>query len=869
MISFEKFTFRAQESLKKAQELASALNNPEFTSGHLLKAMLLDEQNTTIAVMSKLGVQPQKLIESLDKLLSKLPKSTGIGIGSPQLSRELDGLLKSALKESENLKDEYISNEHLLLVMSDANSGGVSAVLAEQSVSRESILSVLQEIRGSQRITDQNPEEKYQALKRYGSDLNELAGKGKLDPVIGREEEIRRVMQVLSRRTKNNPVLIGDPGVGKTAIVEGIAFRIVSGDIPEGLKNKRIVTLDMGTLIAGAKFRGEFEDRLKAVIKEVEESNGDVILFIDELHTVVGAGAAEGSVDASNILKPPLARGELKVIGATTIDEYRKHIEKDAALERRFQPIMVNEPNIEDAISILRGLRDRYEIHHGIKIKDAALIAAVNLSNRYVPDRFLPDKAIDLIDEAASRLRIEIDSMPAELDELERKVTQLEIERAALIKEDDSKNRVKELDKQLKTLHKDAENLRGQWTAEKVVIGRLREVKEEIESARTAYGKAESEGDYEKAAELKHGRLIELKAEADKLNDNLKKLQKDKRLLREEIDEEDIAEVISQWTNIPVSRMMEGERDKLLHMEERLGRRVIGQPEAIKSVSDAVKRARVGLQEESRPLGSFIFIGSTGVGKTELAKGLAEFLFDDEDAIIRLDMSEYMEKHSVSRLIGAPPGYVGYEEGGQLTEAVRRKPYSVILMDEIEKAHNDVFNVLLQALDDGRMTDGQGRVVNFRNTIFIMTSNLGSSIIVEKSAQLTSENEPEIYKEISAEVQKLLQSTFRPEFLNRIDDIVVFHPLTAESVRKIVKIQLDRISSKINEQGIKFSLENEVLDMLAEKGYDPAYGARPLKRLLQREITDRVANLMLTGEAKAGDELEARLNGSGIEVVKV
>ncbi|MCH7618264.1 MAG: ATP-dependent chaperone ClpB [Candidatus Marinimicrobia bacterium] len=868
-MSFEKFTFRAQESLKKAQELASALNNPEFTSGHLLKAMLLDEQNTTIAVMSKLGVQPQKLIESLDKLLSKLPKSTGSGIGSPQLSRELDGLLKSALKESENLKDEYISNEHLLLVMSDASSGGVSAVLAEQSVSRESILSVLQEIRGSQRITDQNPEEKYQALKRYGSDLNELAGKGKLDPVIGREEEIRRVMQVLSRRTKNNPVLIGDPGVGKTAIVEGIAFRIVSGDVPEGLKNKRIVTLDMGTLIAGAKFRGEFEDRLKAVIKEVEESNGDVILFIDELHTVVGAGAAEGSVDASNILKPPLARGELKVIGATTIDEYRKHIEKDAALERRFQPIMVNEPNIEDAISILRGLRDRYEIHHGIKIKDAALVAAVNLSNRYVPDRFLPDKAIDLIDEAASRLRIEIDSMPAELDELERKVTQLEIERAALIKEDDSKNRVKELDKQLKTLHKDAENLRGQWTAEKVVIGRLREVKEEIESARTAYGKAESEGDYEKAAELKHGRLIELKAEADKLNDNLKKLQKDKRLLREEIDEEDIAEVISQWTNIPVSRMMEGERDKLLHMEERLGRRVIGQPEAIKSVSDAVKRARVGLQEESRPLGSFIFIGSTGVGKTELAKGLAEFLFDDEDAIIRLDMSEYMEKHSVSRLIGAPPGYVGYEEGGQLTEAVRRKPYSVILMDEIEKAHNDVFNVLLQALDDGRMTDGQGRVVNFRNTIFIMTSNLGSSIIVEKSAQLTSENEPEIYKEISAEVQKLLQSTFKPEFLNRIDDIVVFHPLTAESVRKIVKIQLDRISSKISEQGIKFSLGDEALDMLAEKGYDPAYGARPLKRLLQREITDRVANLMLTGEAKAGDELEAHVNGSGIEVVKV
>ena len=869
MISFEKFTFRAQESLKKAQELASALNNPEFTSGHLLKAMLLDEQNTTIAVMSKLGVQPQKLIESLDKLLSKLPKSTGSGIGSPQLSRELDGLLKSALKESENLKDEYISNEHLLLVMSDASSGGVSAVLAEQSVSRESILSVLQEIRGSQRITDQNPEEKYQALKRYGSDLNELAGKGKLDPVIGREEEIRRVMQVLSRRTKNNPVLIGDPGVGKTAIVEGIAFRIVSGDVPEGLKNKRIVTLDMGTLIAGAKFRGEFEDRLKAVIKEVEESNGDVILFIDELHTVVGAGAAEGSVDASNILKPPLARGELKVIGATTIDEYRKHIEKDAALERRFQPIMVNEPNIEDAISILRGLRDRYEIHHGIKIKDAALVAAVNLSNRYVPDRFLPDKAIDLIDEAASRLRIEIDSMPAELDELERKVTQLEIERAALIKEDDSKNRVKELDKQLKTLHKDAENLRGQWTAEKVVIGRLREVKEEIESARTAYGKAESEGDYEKAAELKHGRLIELKAEADKLNDNLKKLQKDKRLLREEIDEEDIAEVISQWTNIPVSRMMEGERDKLLHMEERLSRRVIGQPEAIKSVSDAVKRARVGLQEESRPLGSFIFIGSTGVGKTELAKGLAEFLFDDEDAIIRLDMSEYMEKHSVSRLIGAPPGYVGYEEGGQLTEAVRRKPYSVILMDEIEKAHNDVFNVLLQALDDGRMTDGQGRVVNFRNTIFIMTSNLGSSIIVEKSAQLTSENEPEIYKEISAEVQKLLQSTFKPEFLNRIDDIVVFHPLTAESVRKIVKIQLDRISSKISEQGIKFSLADGALDMLAEKGYDPAYGARPLKRLLQREITDRVANLMLTGEAKAGDELEAHVNGSGIEVVKV
>ncbi len=868
MISLEKFTLRAQESLRRAQELSAELRNPELRSAHLLKEMILDEKNTSNAIIGKLGISTEELIALVDGLLSKLPKATGGGIGEPQLSRELDKVINSALEESIALKDEYISNEHLIIAMAESDSSDVKHELTGLGITKESILRVLKDIRGSQRVTDQNPEDKYQALERYGKDLNELARLGNLDPVIGREEEIRRIMQVLSRRTKNNPVLIGDPGVGKTAIVEGLAFRLIKGDVPDGLKDKRIIALDMGSLLAGAKFRGEFEERLKAVIKEVEDSNGEVILFIDELHTVIGAGAAEGAVDASNILKPSLARGELKVIGATTIDEYRKYIEKDAALERRFQPNNIEEPSIEDAISIMRGVRDRYEIHHGIKIKDSALIASVKLSHRYIPDRYLPDKAIDLIDEAASKLRIEIDSMPAELDELERKIKQLEIEKAAISKEEDSDDRTKEIENQLKKIVKEAEELRGQWTAEKVAIGRLRDVKEEIENARNAYTEAETENDYEKAAELKHGTLVELKATEKKLEESLKKLQKGKRLLKEEIDETDIAEVVARWTNIPVTKMIEGERDKLLQMEERLRERVIGQQEAIKAVSDAVKRSRAGLQDESRPLGSFIFIGSTGVGKTELAKGLAEFLFDDEDAMIRIDMSEYMEKHSVSRLIGAPPGYVGYEEGGQLTEAVRRKPYSVILLDEIEKAHHDVFNVLLQVLDDGRMTDGQGRIVNFKNTIIIMTSNLGSSIVAEKSEKMNSENESEIYQEIKKEIHSVLQSSFKPEFLNRIDDIIVFHPLTPENVKEIVNLQLMRLISKVDEKGIKLSLGEETIELLAEKGYDPVYGARPLKRLIQKEITDKVANLLLSGEADEGAILEARVNGSGVEIVK-
>ncbi|MDD5093022.1 MAG: ATP-dependent chaperone ClpB [Dehalococcoidia bacterium] len=857
-MNLNKFTERAQEAILNSQKLAEDQHHTQMEVEHLLLALLNQAEGVAPQILSKLGMNIEEIKREIESELSNQPQA--YGVTQVYMSQRLKQVFDHAEKEAERLKDDYVSTEHLLIAIADEPGKGASGrILKQRGVTKDSIYGVLTSIRGHQRVTDPNPEGKYQALEKYGRDLTEMARRGKLDPVIGRDEEIRRVIQVLSRRTKNNPVLIGEPGVGKTAIVEGLAGRIIKKDVPEGLKDKRVVALDIGALVAGAKYRGEFEERLKAVLKEVLEAEGKVLLFIDELHTVVGAGAAEGAMDASNMLKPMLARGELHCIGATTLNEYRKHIEKDAALERRFQPVLVNEPTVEDTISILRGLRERYEVHHGIKIKDSAMVAAAVLSHRYISDRFLPDKAIDLVDEAASKLRMEIDSLPVELDEVQRRTMQLEIEREALKKEKDaaSKERLGNLEKELADLKEEGSRLRAQWQKEKDAIQAIGQIKEKIEQAGVEVERAERMADLAKAAQLRYGTLVDLEKQLKSSESKLAEMQRDKQMLKEEVDEEDIAEIVSRWTHIPVSRLVEGEIQKLLHMEERLHRRVVGQDEGIRAVSNAIRRARAGLQDPNRPLGSFIFLGPTGVGKTELARALAEFLFDDEQAMIRLDMSEYMEKHTVSRLIGAPPGYVGYDEGGQLTEAVRRKPYSVVLFDEIEKAHGDVFNVLLQILDDGRLTDGHGRTVDFKNTAVIMTSNIGSQWFTEVGAI----GEADIRKHI----MEALRTHFRPEFLNRVDEIVIFHALGREHIEKIVDIQLRTLSKRLAERHMTIELTDGAKDLIVSEGFDPTYGARPLKRTLQRRVLDPLALRILEGAFMDGDRIT--VDSAGGEVV--
>jgi ATP-dependent Clp protease ATP-binding subunit ClpB len=841
----DKLTTKSQEALQQAQGIAEKRNHQAIDVEHLLFSLLGQKEGVVPGLLQKLGAPLSPITDRLQKALDRLPQVTGAA-GQSYITPRLKRLIEAAETEAANLKDEYVSTEHMLLAMLQ-DGGEAGKILKESGVTRDKILNALVSIRGSQRITDPNPEEKYQALEKYGRDLTDLARKGKLDPVIGRDDEIRRVIQVLSRRTKNNPVLIGEPGVGKTAIVEGLALRIINGDVPEGLKDKRLMALDLGALVAGAKYRGEFEDRLKAVLKEVTEASGQIILFIDELHTLVGAGAAEGAMDASNMLKPALARGELRCVGATTLDEYRKRVEKDPALERRFQPVLVGEPSVEDTIAILRGLKERYEVHHGVRITDGAIIAAATLSERYISDRFLPDKAIDLIDESASRLRMEIDSMPIEIDEVERKIMQLEIERQALKREEDkaSKERLAQLEREIRNLQESSSALKAHWQNEKESIQRIRSLKEKLESTKVEEQKAQREGNLNRAAELRYGTLTQLQKELEAANVKLAELQKNQQMLKEEVDAEDIAEVVAKWTGIPVSKMLEGEVQKLLRMEERLKLRVIGQDNAIIAVSNAVRRARAGLQDQNRPIGSFIFLGPTGVGKTELCRALAEFLFDDEQAMVRLDMSEYMEKHSVSRLIGAPPGYVGYDEGGQLTEAVRRRPYSVILFDEIEKAHPDVFNALLQVLEDGRMTDGQGRTVDFKNTVIIMTSNLGSQFILELSGK--------DHKEVERRVNAALREAFKPEFLNRVDETIIFNNLGRGEIKSIVEIQLKRLRQNLASRRMTLDISEEAKTLLADKGYDPVYGARPLKRTIQRLIQDPLAVKILAGEFTEGD----------------